>query len=39
MIGVVLSIPLGLVMIVLAARRGLVVPPMWARDRGAPAIA
>jgi hypothetical protein len=39
MIGVVLSIPLGLAMIVLAARRGLVVPPMWARDRGAPAIA
>jgi hypothetical protein len=39
MIGVVLSIPLGLVMIVLAARRGLIVPPMWVRGGGAPAIA
>jgi hypothetical protein len=38
MIGVVLSIPLGALMIVLAVRRGRVVQPMWARDGNAPAI-
>lgn len=38
MIGVVLSIPLGALMIGLAVRRGRVVQPMWARDGNAPAI-
>jgi membrane protease YdiL (CAAX protease family) len=31
MIGVLLSIPLGAVLIGLAARRGRIVPPMWLR--------
>ena len=39
MIGVVLSIPLGAFLILLAARRGHIVPPMWIRDRRAPALA
>ena len=33
MIGVVLSIPLGAFLILLAARRGHIVQPMWIRDR------
>ena len=39
MIGVVLSIPLGAFLILLAARRGHIVQPMWIRDRRAPALA
>ena len=39
MIGVLLSIPLGAFLILLAARRGHIVPPMWIRDRRAPALA
>jgi membrane protease YdiL (CAAX protease family) len=39
MIAVVLSIPLGLFLIVLAGRRGRIVPPMWARERRRPALA
>jgi len=35
MIGVVLSIPLGVVLIALAARRGHLVQPMWARRQPA----
>jgi membrane protease YdiL (CAAX protease family) len=35
MIGVVLSIPLGAAMIALAARRGYLVQPMWARPQPA----
>jgi membrane protease YdiL (CAAX protease family) len=38
MIGVVLSIPLGLVLIGLAARRGHIVQPMWARRQPARVI-
>jgi CAAX protease family protein len=39
MIGVILSIPLGLFLIALAARRGHLVRPMWARNRAVPALA
>src|SRR6476469_9109416 len=39
MIGVVLSIPLGLILIWLAGRRGHIVSPMWIRHRRAPALA
>jgi len=39
MIGVLLSIPLGAFLILLAARRGHIVQPMWIRDRRAPALA
>lgn len=39
MIGVVLSIPLGAFLILLALRRGHVVRPMWIRERTAPALA
>jgi len=39
MIGVVLSIPLGAYLILLAVRRGHIVPPMWIRDRRVPALA
>jgi membrane protease YdiL (CAAX protease family) len=39
MIGVVLSIPLGAFLILLAARRGHVVQPMWIRDKAVPALA
>jgi membrane protease YdiL (CAAX protease family) len=39
MIGVVLSIPLGAFLILLAARRGHVVQPMWRRDKAVPALA
>jgi len=39
MIGVVLSIPLGAFLILLAARRGHVVQPMWMRDKAVPALA
>jgi len=39
MIGVVLSIPLGAVLIGLAARRGRIVAPMWARRHAEAAIA
>ncbi|MEA3079639.1 MAG: protease family protein, partial [Sphingomonadales bacterium] len=38
-IGVVLSIPLGLVLIGLAARRGRLVQPMWARREPAVVLA
>ena len=37
-IGVVLSIPLGLALIGLAARRGRLVQPMWARREPAPVL-
>ena len=39
MIGVVLSIPLGAFLILLAARRGHIVDPMWIRDSTSPALA
>ena len=39
MIGVVLSIPLGAFLILLAARRGHIVQPMWIRDKAVPALA
>jgi membrane protease YdiL (CAAX protease family) len=39
MIGVVLSIPLGAFLILLAVRRGHVVDPMWIRDKAVPALA
>jgi len=39
MIGVVLSIPLGAFLILLAVRRGHVVQPMWIRDKAVPALA
>ena len=39
MIGVVLSIPLGAFVILLAVRRGHVVQPMWIRDKAVPALA
>jgi membrane protease YdiL (CAAX protease family) len=39
MIGVVLSIPLGAFLILLAGRRGHVVQPMWMRDKAVPALA
>jgi membrane protease YdiL (CAAX protease family) len=39
MIGVVLSIPLGAFVILLAVRRGHVVQPMWMRDKAVPALA
>ena len=39
MIGVVLSIPLGAFLILLAARRGHLVQPMWIRDKAVPALA
>ena len=39
MIAVVLSIPLGAFLILLAARRGHIVQPMWIRDKAVPALA
>jgi membrane protease YdiL (CAAX protease family) len=39
MIGVVLSIPLGAFLILLAVRRGHVVQPMWIQDKAVPALA
>jgi membrane protease YdiL (CAAX protease family) len=39
MIGVVLSIPLGAFLILLAARRGHIVQPMWIQDKAVPALA
>jgi len=39
MIGVVLSIPLGAFVILLAVRRGHVVQPMWIRDQAVQALA
>ena len=39
MIGVVLSIPLGAFLVLLAARRGHIVQPMWIRDKAVPALA